>query len=100
MTYSLYRHQDGYEGRGWGEPSGEFPSLAEAMAAAGHTDPAHWYSSAGMPDQIFVDWVLYYDKTRDYEGTEYLILPWTIEAPGVAGELTELVTADVTAEGA
>lgn len=94
--YKLYRQKDSsYHGPGWGEPAGTFPSLREAMAAAGHPDPAHWYTTVGIPAAIFVDWAQYYDKSRKYKGTEHLYLPWTVEAPGVAAEYTDLLTADI-----
>lgn len=98
--YQLYRQPEAgrrrYEGPGWGEPAGACRSLPEAMTAAGHPDPAHWYTTVGIPDAIFVDWMLYYLPRRRYRGTQHLCLPWTISAPGVADEFTDLLTADVT----
>lgn len=101
--YRLYREPEAgrcrYDGPGRGQPAGVFRSLKDAMRAAGHPDPAHWYTTAGLPDVIHVDWTLYYDKKRHYKGTEYLCLPWTIQAPGVAGEYAELLTADAIPGG-
>jgi hypothetical protein len=100
--YHLYRQPEAgrrsYDG-GWGQPAGAFPSLSDAMRAAGHPDPAHWYTIAGMPDVIFVDWALYYGKTRPGLGHQAPVLPWSIEAPGVADEYTDLLTADVIPGG-
>jgi hypothetical protein len=94
--YRLFRQQDSsYDGGGWGEPCGNHLTLAAAMHAAGHPDPADWETAVGIPDNIFIPWQLYYDPTLDYEDDEaHLFIPWTIEAPGVSAEFTEMLVPD------
>jgi hypothetical protein len=78
----------------WGELRGVFPTLQEAMDAAGHPDPTHWVTATGAPDRLFIDWIHYADDIEDLYG----IMPWSIHAPGVADHYTDLLTADVVAE--
>lgn len=76
--------------------SDDGPALAGYIVRPDSDGRFGGYIADMAADAIFVDWVLYYDSKRRYEGTEYLCLPWTIEAPGAAGECTGLLTADVT----
>lgn len=98
--YVLYRQKSGRTGgrrvrSGYGRRVGTYQSLAEAMQAAGHTESAAWYSAAGIPDMVYVDWRVYYDPEREYDEDDdgnpsYLFMPWTIEAEGVAAEMAAL----------
>lgn len=98
MSYQLLYAPPGYDDskRQWGQPHGEYETLVEAMAGAGHPDPAHWHTAVCVDDAVFVDWVHYFDPDKEYEDTEYLMPRWVIKAPGVSGEFTDLVTASVT----
>lgn len=81
----------------WGTLIGTYATLPEAMLAAGHPDPANWHTAVDIPDVLYIDWVLYFDKTREYDEDEpeYLTPRWAIEAPTVATDFTNLLTADV-----
>jgi hypothetical protein len=90
-AYELFSQTEGWDEPGEGEPKGTFPALIAAMEAAGHPDPADWYSASNIPDKIYVSWTLCHDAGREYAGDEYLCLPKFIRAPGAAAELAAMV---------
>jgi hypothetical protein len=96
--YRLYHFPEGYAGNGpWGDLHGTHATLSQAMATAGHTELSYWHTAVDIPDLLFLDWTLYFDKNRDYEDTEYLQPRWVIEAPGVADEFTNRLVSGVVA---
>lgn len=73
VTCRLYIDPQGCDSDDWGPPDGEFSSLPEALAAAGHPDPADWGTDRHCPDEVFIDG----------PGDRYL----SVLAPGAAAAL-------------
>jgi hypothetical protein len=80
-TYKLYRGQTACDSDDWGRPRGKYPTLLEAMAAAGLPDPGAWQTDRHCPDEVF----------NDPRG-----LYWSILAPGVAQEAAALGAGDTS----
>jgi hypothetical protein len=77
--YKLYFDQQECDSDDWGPPHGEYPSLREAMAAAGLPGLENWNTMRGCPDEVF---------TRGKPG-------WSILASGAAREFADLTAAPV-----
>jgi hypothetical protein len=69
--YELYRGQAECGSR---YTTAQYPSLREAMAAAGLPDPAAWQTDTYSPDEVFTD----------------MAPCWSILAPGAAQEAVAL----------
>jgi len=76
MGYQLYVNPQGCDSDDWGTPDGEFDSLPEALAAAGHPDLADWGTDRHCPDEVSIDG----------PGDQYL----SVLAAGVAAEIAAL----------
>lgn len=84
-AYRVWRATAGYRGPGWGKLAGHYSSLHAAMIGAGYPSYHYWGTKTGMPDVLFLD-----EGTRDDDQSwASCASPWTIEAPGVAGEFAE-----------
>ena len=85
MTYMLYRDETACDSDDWGPPTGEYPTLLEAMAAAGFPDPVSWEIDRHCPDEVFI--------VRGSEEGEDEDLYLSILAPGAAAEARALAGA-------
>jgi hypothetical protein len=93
-VYQMWRADPG-AGDVRGTPAGTFPSLTDAMSAAGQLINAHWFTRPGQPDLLFLA-----DSAAGYS-TLPEDLPetpiWTIEAAGVAREYADSIPAALRA---
>jgi hypothetical protein len=69
-------------------PARECGTLEEAMAAAGHPDPADWLLVPGDPDRIVTDWRADFDQ---HPGKGHHSLRWVIDGPAILAELALLL---------
>ncbi len=80
----LYRARAGRDGQDPGGPDGEYGSLNQAMAAAGHPGFSDWQVRSGIPDRIFLSG----GNHRSADG-DPARPGWVIEAPEIARQYAE-----------
>lgn len=83
QAYLLYRADASHTGVGRGVRHGEYSSLIQAMAAAGHHGLLDWETRPGQPGLLFLS------LAAAHTPGEPVSPPWVIEAPGVAREFAD-----------